>query len=63
MRPLLNLTNALPDKDLRIAELPPAAHLPHDVPDVELLLVIERWRDLPDAMRAGIVAMVMASGA
>ena len=45
----------------------PSRRLPRichtNVPDVDLLLVIERWRDLPDAMRAGIVAMVMTSGA
>jgi hypothetical protein len=33
----------------------------HATDDAELSLVIARWRDVPDAIRAGIVAMVKAS--
>jgi hypothetical protein len=40
-----------------------AAPLPHDIQQLpaDLALVIERWTNLPEAIRAGIVAMVRAS--
>ena len=31
--------------------------------DPDLRAIIERWADLPDAMKAGIMAMVRAAGA
>ncbi|MCO6044760.1 hypothetical protein NG895_12655 [Aeoliella sp. ICT_H6.2] len=31
--------------------------------DPELALIVERWEELPEAVRASILAMVRASGA
>jgi len=36
--------------------------LPEALADPDLRLVVERWGDLPEAVRAGIVAMVRAAG-
>jgi hypothetical protein len=49
---------------LRLAPVPVAHHLPTDTrpTDPDLALVIERWADLPEAVRAGITAMVRAAG-
>ncbi len=39
-----------------------APSLPHDnQTDPDLALIVERWADLPPAVRAGIVAMVRAA--
>jgi hypothetical protein len=36
--------------------------LPHDDhTDPDLILIAERWADLPEAIRAGIVAMVRSA--
>ncbi len=39
---------------------PPSA--PQTPDDPELAAVVEAWADLPDAVRAGILAMVRAAG-
>jgi len=42
---------------------PGAATEPKNVPiDPDLAAIIERWADLPEAVRAGMVAMVRAVG-
>jgi hypothetical protein len=48
---------------LRLSDIKVAAHLPHDSCPIppELNLVIDAWDRLPEAVRAGIVAMVKAS--
>jgi len=51
------------DKGLRISPLPVAHLLPTDTckTDPDLAAVIEAWDRLPEAIRAGIVAMVKAA--
>ena len=42
---------------------PGAANESHNAPiDADLQAIIERWAELPDAVKAGIVAMVRAAG-
>src|SRR4051794_15282031 len=50
-------TNLRPDKPCL------AQHLPNEICQTspDLALIVERWLDLPPAVRAGIVAMVKAS--
>src|SRR5205823_528763 len=52
------------DKDLRHSSRSSAHQLPTDTRQTpsDLAFVIERWAELPEAVRAGIVAMVRASG-
>jgi len=44
-------------------DLPVADHLPTDIckTDPDLTAVVEAWPDLPEALKAGIVAMVKAA--
>jgi len=53
----------MPDNHLSQAPPPVADHLPNDTcrtyPD--LAAVVEAWPDLPEALKAGIVAMVKAA--
>ena len=51
------------EKDLGASSSPPAHHLPTDTRQVDrdLSRVIEAWPTLPQAVRAGIVAMIQAS--
>jgi len=35
--------------------------LPEDLGDPDLRIVVERWADLPEAVKAGILAMVRAA--
>jgi len=44
------------------AAVGPENVLPEALADPDLRLVVERWGDLPEAVRAGIVAMVRAAG-
>jgi hypothetical protein len=48
---------------LRVSSPVVAPYLPPDTrpSDPDLGLVIERWESLPDAIKAGIVAMVKAA--
>ena len=51
------------DKDLRQPTPPLAHHLPTDTcqTDPDLAAVVDAWDRLPEAVRAGIVAMVRAA--
>jgi hypothetical protein len=63
MRPQPGISNPAKDKGLR-QDIPPlAAPLPYDTcqTDPDLAAVIDAWDRLPEAVRAGIVAMVRAS--
>ena len=40
---------------------PDAPNAPQDPQDPDLVLVVERWPDLPKPVKAGIVAMVQAA--
>ena len=62
-RPLSENPNALKDKDLRQDIKAVSHHFPTDVMqmDAGLAAVIEAWDRLPDAVRAGIVAIVKAA--
>ncbi len=49
--------------DLRGVETSPAApRLARLESDPDFALIAERWADLPEAIKAGILAMVRASG-
>lgn len=56
-------SKSLKDQDFGPLGGRPAPHLPHDTrpTDPDLALVIDRWEGLPEAVRAGIVAMVKAA--
>jgi hypothetical protein len=64
MIPPTDRNNLLSTKNLRVVREPLATHLPHETRKMalDLALIVERWDDLPEAVRAGIVAMVQASG-
>ena len=51
------------DNHLGQAPPPVADHLPNDTckTDPDLAAVVEAWPDLPEALKAGIVAMVKAA--
>jgi hypothetical protein len=57
--------NTIPDNGLRIATHSVAHSMPTDTcqADPALTAVIEAWDRLPEAIRAGIVAMVHAASA
>jgi hypothetical protein len=63
MRPQPSTPNALKDKDLRQETKAVSHHFPTGVPriDAGLAAVIEAWDRLPNALRAGIVAIVNAA--
>jgi hypothetical protein len=52
-----------PTKGLRVATSPVSTLLPTDTcqNDPDLAAVVAAWSDLPEAVRAGIVAMVKAA--
>ena len=62
-RPPLGCSKGMPDSHLSQAPPPVADHLPYDTcrtyPD--LAAVVEAWAELPEAIRAGILAMVKAT--
>jgi hypothetical protein len=49
--------------EIRVAGAMAAHHLPTDARPMppDLALVVERWAELPEAVRAGIAAMVRAA--
>jgi hypothetical protein len=51
-------------KGLRIADPPVAHHLPTDTcqSDPDLAHIVAAWPNLPDAVKAGMLAMVKATG-
>ncbi len=63
MRPPLDSVNGHDGKDLRQAGPPVADHLPNDTckTDLDLAAVVDAWPDLPEALKAGILAMVKAA--
>jgi hypothetical protein len=63
MRPQTDFHNDSADKDLRQGDSKRSHHFPTDncKSDPGLALVIEAWDRLPEAVHAGIVAMVKAS--
>jgi hypothetical protein len=64
MRPPLELTKVKSVKPLRLPTSPIAHHLPTDTrkSNPDLAAVVDAWPTLPEAVKAGIVAMVKASG-
>ena len=52
-----------PDKGLRLAQQAVAHHLPTDTwnTDPDLAAVVAAWSELPEAIKAGILAMVKAA--
>jgi len=62
-RPLHDSPTSKPDKRLRLSALPVADHLPTDTrkTNPDLAAVVDAWPDLPEALKAGIVAMVKAA--
>ena len=63
MIPPVEHTKCLPDNGLRVATEPLAHYLPTDTcqSPSDLALVIEAWPTLPEAIRAGIIAMVRSA--
>lgn len=63
-RPKSVQQNTIGTPDLRVAAGPSAPHLPTDScpTDPGLALVIDCWSELPEAIRAAVVALVQASG-
>jgi hypothetical protein len=55
--------NTKPDKGLRLAQQIVAHHLPTDTcnTDPDLAAVVAAWSELPEAVKAGILAMVKAA--
>jgi len=62
-RPLHDSPTSKPDKRLGLSDLPVADHLPTDTrkTDPDLAAVVDAWPDLPEALKAGIVAMVRST--
>jgi len=62
-RPLHDSPTSKPSKRLRLSALPVADHLPTDTrkTDPDLAAMVDAWPDLPEALKAGIVAMVKAA--
>ncbi len=63
MRPQAECSNGNANNDLRQSPRQVAEHLPNDTckTDSDLAAVVEAWPDLPEAIKAGILAMVEAS--
>ena len=63
MRPPLGRSKGMPDSHLSQAPPTIADHLPNDTckTDPTLAAVVEAWPDLPETLKAGIVAMVKAA--
>jgi len=63
MRPQAGSPKSPSPKDLREPALSVAHHLPTDTrkTDPDLVAVIAAWPELPEALKAGIVAMVKAA--
>jgi hypothetical protein len=63
MRPPLDNANDIKGKDLRQDAGSVSHHVPTDTchSDPDLTAVVDAWDRLPEALRAGIVAMVKAS--
>ena len=63
MRPQAECSNGNANNDLRQSPRQVAEHLPNDTckTDSYLAAVVEAWPDLPEAIKAGIVAMVKAA--
>jgi hypothetical protein len=63
MRPPLGRCKGTASNDLRQATPPVADHLPNDTckTDPDLAAVVEAWPELPEALKAGIMAMVKAA--
>jgi hypothetical protein len=55
--------NPQSSKGLRLVNPSVAAHLPHDTcqRDENLAQIVDAWPRLPDAIKAGIMAMVKAA--
>ncbi len=62
-RPMTNFNNNSSDDGLRIATSPVSHHIPTDSchRDPDLTAVIQAWDRLPEAIKAGIMAMVNAT--
>lgn len=63
MNPPPDSPNRGPNNELRSPGSPGAHHLPTDTrqSDPELAALVDAWPTLPEALRAGIVAMVRAA--
>jgi hypothetical protein len=63
MRPPLQRSKGMPDNHLSQAPPPVADHLPNDTckTDPDLAAVVTAWPELPEAIKAGILAMVRAA--
>jgi hypothetical protein len=55
--------NTKPDKGLRLAQQTIAHHLPTDTCNTgpDLAAIVAAWSELPEAIKAGILAMVKAA--
>ena len=64
MRPPLGCSKGMPDSHLSQAPPPVADHLPNDTckSNLDLAAVVEAWPELPEAIKAGILAMVNSVG-
>jgi hypothetical protein len=63
MRPPSGCSKTMPENHLSQSPSSVAEHLPNDTckTDPDLAAVVEAWPDLPEALKAGIVAMVKAA--
>ena len=62
MRPLTGCSKGTPGNSLRQGPSRVAEHLPNDTcqTDPDLAAVVAAWPELPEAIKAGILAMVKA---
>jgi hypothetical protein len=63
MRPLTGCSKGTPGNSLRQGPSQVAEHLPNDTcqTDPDLAAVVAAWPELPEAIKAGILAMVKAA--
>ena len=63
MRPLPECSKGMPGNSLRQGPSQVAEHLPNDTcqTDPDLAAVVAAWPELPEAIKAGILAMVKAA--